>query len=275
MSTKKNTCVICLEALLTAPQDDHGDDSSNNDVKMCDFGACAPCGHPIHESCFRQWAAFQNNDTSKTNKKIPVIPCPTCHKATTSFVKIYLHAEDEDAVNSSSDDDEEEDCKDRTSKRTRLPASAEVPSLEDATAQSFGAAGILDPSADATLSKHSDSTRCPKPTPSQAAISKDSRKRNRQQRDSRQEQRYKKQWLGKCEEVKILKLEAENRKNCHHDDLVNLERSQMTNFRLSKELERTIEAARFRRNLLSFACFTAGWIMSRKLMMDGEGDELM
>jgi hypothetical protein len=236
MAATNNTCVICLEPLLTSAEDGHEDKKDN--AKMCDFGACSPCGHPAHESCFRQWATFQNSGNSvKQKTKNCGIPCPTCHMETTSFVKIYLRVEDKQAV-SGSDDEEEEECEEASDR--------------------------------------------PKPNPSPRAAAKGNCKKksnHKQQKEatklSKKTQWYKKRWMGKCEEVKILKLEAQNRKKCHHHDLVDLERSQMTNFRLSKELERTIDAARLHRNFLGMACFAVGWIISRKLTGDGGVVELM
>lgn len=263
MAAKNNTCVICLEPLLTATEDGHENIKDND--RMCDFGACSPCGHPVHESCFRQWATFQTSDNSDRKKaKNPGIPCPTCHKETTSFVKIFLRVEDKESVSSSDDEEEDEECEERTC---------------GSSAKLNGQA-----SADGTLTRPQSSSDRTRPTSSPCAAAKKNCKRiiHRKQQNNatklyKKAQWYKKRWMGKCEEVKTLKLEAQNRQKCHHDDLVGLERSQRTNFRLSKELERTIEAARFCRNVVGIACFTAGWIISRTFVgADGGGvDEIL
>jgi hypothetical protein len=273
-SCKNNTCIICLESLLTATEDDHDEKNAtkDNNDRMCDFGACSPCGHPVHESCFRQWATFHNSDKSEKNKsKIPGIPCPTCHKETTSFVKIYLRAEEKESTTSSDDDDDDD----------------EETEVEKCQERTFGPCDKLKGQAlaDGTLSQPQSSSDNAKPTASSQCASSARNKNNCNNKKSnhkepnknttrllyKKKQWYKKQYLGKCEQVKILKLEAQNRQQCHHDDLVGLERSQRTNFRLAKELERTIETGRFCRNIMGFACFTVGWIISRKLTMGANG----
>lgn len=59
-----NTCPICLDPLTSMA-----------------IGACVPCGHVIHEECFKPWAERSRNRHPK---------CPLCNSATTSFCKIYL-----------------------------------------------------------------------------------------------------------------------------------------------------------------------------------------
>jgi hypothetical protein len=79
---------------------------------------------------------------------------------------------------------------------------------------------------------------------------------------------YKRQWklselrLKMSEsQCRILRLEAKNRQRSHHEDLIELEHSQLLNFRLAKELERVVDSSRFCRNAVALLCFGVGFVL--------------
>lgn len=214
-----NICVICLEPLLKAVEDE-------DEHAMCDIGT-ASCGHPAHCSCFDSWAEFQRAKSREGEG----VPCPTCQQVTTSFTKIFLRAETpkpDFALSDDEEDEEEEDCANNENTKPDPP------------------------SVTTTSSKSRRNNKTANSNNKSKTVHK------------KKVQYYKKRWMGKSDEVKSLKLEAKNRKKCHHDDLVDLERSQLLNFRLMKQLEHTIKAARFRRNAIGAMCFVLGWVCSRK-----------
>jgi hypothetical protein len=63
--------------------------------------------------------------------------------------------------------------------------------------------------------------------------------------------------------VAMMKLEAENRKRCHHEDLIELEYSRLLNYKMARDLENMEKSARFRRNLIGAVCFGVGIVWGK------------
>ncbi|CAB9522928.1 expressed unknown protein [Seminavis robusta] len=232
--TSSDICVICLEHLLCVSPENNDTETMTNEP-MADFGAAAPCGHPAHASCFEQWSSYQKKGAGNGNKG--GVPCPTCQKETTSFVKIYLRASQQEE----NDRNEEED--------SHSDEESKLKEEEEGTDDS----SFVSAKAVKTNSNKSSKASKKKVKP-------------KQQQAHKKVQWYKKRWMGKCEEVKNLKLEAQNRKNCHHKDLLDLERSRLINYGLAKELERTEKAGRIHRNMWAVACFTVGCVVGHKFL---------
>lgn len=65
-------CAICLEVLAV---------SSSSSSSL---GACVPCGHVFHKSCFQRWK------TSCQQKQRDEIKCPSCNQISTQFTELFL-----------------------------------------------------------------------------------------------------------------------------------------------------------------------------------------
>ena len=91
---EEDKCCICLESLF--------------DKDSGVLGVTNPCGHPIHEACFGEWAA---NKIRCGNPRD--IKCPTCNTPSATFTRIFINFptaglddDDDDDDDDSSDDDE-------------------------------------------------------------------------------------------------------------------------------------------------------------------------
>ena len=83
-------CCICLESLFD---------------KDSVLGVTNPCGHPIHEACFGEWAANQMR-----RGRPEAIKCPTCNAPSATFTRIFINFPTtglEDGEESSDDDDDD------------------------------------------------------------------------------------------------------------------------------------------------------------------------
>ncbi|CAB9527676.1 expressed unknown protein [Seminavis robusta] len=262
--TSSDICVICLEHLLCVSPENNDTETMTNEP-MADFGAAAPCGHPAHASCFEQWSSYQKKGAGNGNKG--GVPCPTCQKETTSFVKIYLRASQQEE----NDRNEEEDSHSDEEETEEEEEGTDDSSFVSAKAGDTASADNDNKSSSSTLESSASSSSSSQPNQRQTNSNKSSKAskkkvKPKQQQAHKKVQWYKKRWMGKCEEVKNLKLEAQNRKNCHHKDLLDLERSRLINYGLAKELERTEKAGRIHRNMWAVACFTVGCVVGHKFL---------
>jgi hypothetical protein len=75
MPTTYDDCVICYSGLRD------------------NVGACIPCGHVFHASCFQRWAVSQpeKEDSSEEEMSDSSSPCPLCMQPVVDFQRIYLN----------------------------------------------------------------------------------------------------------------------------------------------------------------------------------------
>ena len=82
-------CCICLESLFD---------------KDSVLGVTTPCGHPIHQACFGEWAA------NKMRRGRPEdIKCPTCNTPGASFTRIFINFPTTSLEDDDSSDDDDDD----------------------------------------------------------------------------------------------------------------------------------------------------------------------
>ncbi|CAB9498108.1 expressed unknown protein [Seminavis robusta] len=84
----EGNCCICLESLF-----------SESDA----LGVTVPCGHPIHENCFRGWeASIFGKGYGRSYVK-----CPSCNAGSASFMKVFISLPA--SLNLDEDDDDDDD----------------------------------------------------------------------------------------------------------------------------------------------------------------------
>ena len=74
-----NLCPICLQSLFVEPEQTEPSTSSSSSI----VGACIPCGHCFHSSCFSLWmSGCSDNNACKDPT------CPLCKRSTAHFLDL-------------------------------------------------------------------------------------------------------------------------------------------------------------------------------------------
>lgn len=89
------TCSICLESLFSEEEA---------------LGVTVPCGHAIHENCFRAWEA----STLAKGHGRDRVRCPQCNQSGATFMKIFISFPTTTNDGHSSEDDTDDDDNDDT-----------------------------------------------------------------------------------------------------------------------------------------------------------------
>jgi len=277
--------------------------NNNNHDSLCDLGVAIPCGHPVHQSCFEQYSVFQKGKITKTTTTesasstlaAAAIPCPTCQQMATSFVKVYLRVEpnnkhkletDHNTASSSSSSngsgsEEENDSDDSDHDEEDSVVSDSVGANTTLCAPSTATTTNNNNKRKRSLplslpSRRSSSQRQPafsnnKPQPQNDSTKSSGHKRHHKKQKKRataapkrKAQWYKQRWMGACDKIKTLCIEAKHRQKCHLEDQFQLERSQNLCMRLCHDLDHTVKMARIGRNCVGMLCFGIGWLVSQK-----------